>query len=346
MPKLTKHFGKYRGTVLNNIDPMQLGRIQVMIPDVLGTTPSNWAMPCVPLAGNQMGVYLVPQVGSSVWMEFEQGNADDPIWTGSFWSNAAQVPALGLSGIPTDPSIVVQSALQNCFAISDAPGPAGGIMLRSAEGASIIVNDTGIYIQNGKGASLVLLGPTVSINDGAFVVPEQDHTGDSRVIDRVSFEPVFVLCLVYFVDGGVSQRRRQGARFPGEAGNKSQDTAYHAENECVGRTGTPRQQDGRHDAQAGSREPQPDGLFGRIRNQGGGLLRVEVFMTIADARDSGVDQLTAIGEGVGIAHRYLRVSPWPPDAWTVRNKLQTNSSAFRVCRLDNRAGSDGAHCPT
>jgi hypothetical protein len=64
----------------------------------------------------------------------------------------------------------LQSTLQNSIVISDLPGPTGGIMLKSTTGATIIVNDTGIYIQNGKGASLVMAGPTVTINNGALVV--------------------------------------------------------------------------------------------------------------------------------------------------------------------------------
>ena len=54
--------------------------------------------------------------------------------------------------------------------ISDLPGPTGGIMLKSTTGASIIVNDTGIYIQNGKGASIIMTGPTVNINTGALTI--------------------------------------------------------------------------------------------------------------------------------------------------------------------------------
>ena len=154
MARRVKHYGKYRGTVINNIDPEQLGRIQVMVPDVLGTTPSGWALPCVPLAGMQMGMYLVPVVGSTVWVEFEKGDADLPIWTGGFWGSAGEVPVLGLTGGSQSPNIVVQSELQNSIVVSDAPGPAGGIMLKSPGGASVIVNDTGIYIQNGKGASI------------------------------------------------------------------------------------------------------------------------------------------------------------------------------------------------
>ena len=171
MSKPAKHYGKYRGTVVNNIDPEQRGRVQVMVPDVLGTTLSGWAMPCVPVAGPQMGTYMVPLVGSAVWVEFEKGDADLPIWTGGFWGNAGEVPVLALTGGSPSPNIVVQSELQNSIVVSDAPGPTGGIMLKSAGGASVIVNDTGIYLQNGKGASIVLLGPTVDINNGALVLP-------------------------------------------------------------------------------------------------------------------------------------------------------------------------------
>jgi uncharacterized protein involved in type VI secretion and phage assembly len=165
-----KFYGKYRGTVINNIDPMQLGRIMVMVPDVSGFIPTSWAMPCVPLAGKQMGTFVVPQIGSGVWVEFEQGDPDYPIWVGGFWGIAAEVPVLALAGVPGNPNIVLQSMLQNTLVISDLPGPTGGIMLKSTTGATLIVNDTGIYIQNGKGASLVMVGPTVTINNGALVV--------------------------------------------------------------------------------------------------------------------------------------------------------------------------------
>jgi uncharacterized protein involved in type VI secretion and phage assembly len=165
-----KFYGIYRGTVMNNIDPMQIGRIMVIVPDVGSITPSTWAMPCVPLSGKQMGTFMVPQIGASVWLQFEGGDPDRPVWTGGWWGDAAEVPALALAGVPADPNIVIQTTLQNAIVISDLPGPTGGIMLKSTTGATIIVNDTGIYIQNGKGASIVMAGPSVTINEGALVV--------------------------------------------------------------------------------------------------------------------------------------------------------------------------------
>jgi uncharacterized protein involved in type VI secretion and phage assembly len=162
-----KFFGKYRGTVLNNVDPMQIGRIQALVPDVENLRPIGWAMPCVPLAGPQMGAYFVPPVGAGVWIEFEEGDPDFPIWVGGYWNTAADVPALAQDRAS---DIVLQTAGQNAIVISDLAGPAGGIMLKSANGATIVINDAGITIQNGKGASLRLIGPEVDINDGALTV--------------------------------------------------------------------------------------------------------------------------------------------------------------------------------
>ena len=170
MSESNKYFGKYRGTVLQNIDPEQRARIQVIVPDVGGLLPSSWAMPCVPLAGKAMGTFMVPQIGAGVWVEFEQGDPEYPIWTGGFWGLAAEVPALALAGNPASPSMVFQTGLQNTLSISDLPGPTGGIMLKSTTGAMIVVNDIGITISNGKGATIVLAGPTVTINNGALVV--------------------------------------------------------------------------------------------------------------------------------------------------------------------------------
>ena len=170
MSDRTRYFGKYRGVVLTNIDPMQMGRIQVQVPDVLGPTLSSWAMPCVPFAGIQSGVFVTPQIGAGVWVEFEQGDADYPIWVGGFWGSAAEVPALALAGLPVSPSIVLQTGNQNTLMISDLPGPAGGIMLKHMTGAMISISEIGITISNGQGATIMLTGPTVTINGGALTV--------------------------------------------------------------------------------------------------------------------------------------------------------------------------------
>lgn len=141
MPNAQKYYGKYRGNVVNIVDPLKLGRVQVAVPAIIGNAQANWALPCLPAAGHQAGLYYLPTVGANVWVEFEGGDPNHPIWTGGFWDKPADVPAVG-----------------------------AGIVLKSASGATITVSDSGITIENGKGASIVMAGPTVTINNGALAV--------------------------------------------------------------------------------------------------------------------------------------------------------------------------------
>lgn len=171
---VARHYGKYRGLVIDNIDPLLIGRVMVQVPDVLGEIPSSWAMPCVPAAGIQSGCFIVPPIGSQVWVEFEQGDPDYPIVSGGFWGSAAEVPVLATAppAIPPGQNIVLQTTGENTFMVSDAPPSpvTGGIILKSVSGAMIVVNETGIYISNGEGATITLIGPAVDINLGALTV--------------------------------------------------------------------------------------------------------------------------------------------------------------------------------
>ena len=166
-----RFFGKYRGTVINNIDPMQTGRIMAQVPAVSQLLPTTWCMPCYPLAGTGSGASFVPQLRRRL-IEFEGGDPDYPIWTGCFYGLAAERPLDAAASNPASPSIVFQSQLLNGIVVSDVPPTpkTGGIILKSATGASIVVNDSGIYIDNMKGARIYLTGPTVLINNGALAI--------------------------------------------------------------------------------------------------------------------------------------------------------------------------------
>jgi uncharacterized protein involved in type VI secretion and phage assembly len=146
-----------------------MGRLQVTVPDVSNIQTSTWAMPSAALAGSQSGLFAVPPAGSNVWVEFEQGNSDYPVWSGGFWGSGAEVPSAATSAPPGVQCIVLQSVNGNMLVISDQPGPSGGILLKSSSGASIAINDSGITITNGQ-ATIQIAGPSVTVNNGALVV--------------------------------------------------------------------------------------------------------------------------------------------------------------------------------
>jgi uncharacterized protein involved in type VI secretion and phage assembly len=160
---MTQFFGKYRGKVENNIDPLQKGRVQVSVPAVLGGGSLSWAMPCVPYAGPGVGFFAIPPNGANVWVEFEAGNPDYPIWTGCFW---------GLGEVPAVPALAQIKVIKTDSAkieLNDLPG-IGGITIETSMGMKLSITTLGIELTDGMGGSIKLTGPQVSINGGALEV--------------------------------------------------------------------------------------------------------------------------------------------------------------------------------
>jgi len=138
------HYGKYRGTVVDNADSLQQARLLVAVPAVNGAS-TVWALPCLPPGVSA----TLPAIGSAVWVEFEAGDLSHPVWCGVFWTDSAQVPA------PLrDPGIQAPEA----------------IALRTRDGANLQIDAQGIVLDNGKGATVSLRGPVVSINHGALEI--------------------------------------------------------------------------------------------------------------------------------------------------------------------------------
>jgi uncharacterized protein involved in type VI secretion and phage assembly len=168
-----RYYGKYRGTVTANVDPEQRGRIQVEVPDVLFEIPSTWAESCVPLSGTTgfpMGMYVVPPVDAAVWVEFEHGDPNLPIWVGCRFPSSSDVPSAATDGVPGDANIIIQSLAKHFIMISDVPGE-GGITLQSSSGAQIVVTDIGITLSSGDGGtSIELTEASVDINSGTLTV--------------------------------------------------------------------------------------------------------------------------------------------------------------------------------
>ncbi len=164
---MSQFFGKYRGKVANNIDPMQLGRVQVSVPAVLGDGSLSWAMPCAPYGGSGVGFFAVPPVGANIWVEFEGGDSDYPIWSGCFWG-VGEVPAQ-----PALPQMKVCKTDGITLTLSDLPG-AGGFTVEVGPPVvptplKMVFNASGIEISN-SAASVKLTPASVSLNNGALEV--------------------------------------------------------------------------------------------------------------------------------------------------------------------------------
>lgn len=77
-----QHFyGKYRGWVVDVDDPEQAGRLRLRIPEILGDYTSEWAVPSWP-PGTTPEQHHLPEVGAEVWVDFEAGDVNRPIWDG------------------------------------------------------------------------------------------------------------------------------------------------------------------------------------------------------------------------------------------------------------------------
>lgn len=83
----SSYFGKYRGVVTDVDDPSNQCRIRATVPAVLGEQACGWALPSAPFAGDGHGMVMLPKVGSGVWIEFEAGRLDNPIWSGAWWAS-------------------------------------------------------------------------------------------------------------------------------------------------------------------------------------------------------------------------------------------------------------------
>lgn len=156
-----QYIGKFRGVVVNNIDPKKMARIMAIVPDVSNVALTSWAMPSLPWCGPQMGMVCVPPIGAGVWIEFEHGDQDYPIWTGCFWGSPAEVPSTA-----TLPSlgITFQTLGQNMMQLSEL-----GITLKTKL-ANIEIRDDQILIEHRPMAKVVVSMNTVDINGGALQV--------------------------------------------------------------------------------------------------------------------------------------------------------------------------------
>lgn len=134
-----RFYGKYRGLVTDNMDPDNLGRLRVLVPEVLGEVVTGWASPCAPYFGTQAGFFAMPPIGAGVWVEFEAGDLSRPIWVGGWWGEQ-DVP-MGPMGARTTPNTKVLRSEGGLIVVLD--DSAQTISVSDAAGTSSMVVDVG-----------------------------------------------------------------------------------------------------------------------------------------------------------------------------------------------------------
>jgi hypothetical protein len=174
-PGPQRFHGKYRGKVSNNVDVLMLGRLQVTVPAVPGLR-MGWALPCTPYAGRGVGFYAMPPVGANVWVEFEGGDPNHPIWSGCFWEEE-EVP-----GSPVvNPEIKIFQTTSISMVLNDVPGE-GGFTLTvkppiTEVPMSITINAAGITLSCPE--STVKMTPesiTLTVPPGSQVISAETIT--------------------------------------------------------------------------------------------------------------------------------------------------------------------------
>lgn len=159
-------FGKFRGEVVSNEDDRGRGRLEVRVPTVMGAQPI-WALPCVPYAGPGEGLFAMPPVGAKVWIEFEGGDTNFPIWVGCFWGDGQ------IDSPDADPKIKFLRTSGAIIRIDDGEGT---VTIETGDGTVLTIGGGEIKLDateinhSGGGGTMKLSAAGLDVNNGAFSV--------------------------------------------------------------------------------------------------------------------------------------------------------------------------------
>lgn len=157
-----RHHGLFAGLVTDNDDPQHLCRVQVQVPEVLADGNTGWCLPALPLTGDGSGLAAVPPIGTQVWVQWPGGDLSaPPVWLGGTYSAGSGVPGAG-------PRTVILLTPGGHRVELDDDGTA--VTITCSQGPVITLDSSGVSIDNGQGAKVVMQGPKVDVNDGALVV--------------------------------------------------------------------------------------------------------------------------------------------------------------------------------
>lgn len=140
--KRDRFYGVVVGKVINPVDPMALGRLQVQLPFIDSVDLSPWARVAVPMAGVAHGSYFIPNLGDEVLVAFEHGDVRAPYIIGSLWNAMAPPPLPS----PVAQIRMLRTLVGNTIMFAEAPPT---ITIMTPAGQTIILSPAGIQITAG-----------------------------------------------------------------------------------------------------------------------------------------------------------------------------------------------------
>jgi len=180
-----KVHGAVTARVINLLDPLTLGRVQVQLPSIDALDLQPWARVAVPDAGFLHGHYFLPNVGDEVLVIFEHGDVSAPYIIGSLWTALAPPPLqspvpqirairtlVGNQLVFTDvpPSITLQTAPTAPAAMPTPPSPAGPHHTVMLSPAGIqAMSPTTIVLQVGQ-SSVIITPASITLQSSGNVV--------------------------------------------------------------------------------------------------------------------------------------------------------------------------------
>src|SRR4051794_22030915 len=156
-------YGKYSGTVVDDKDPKKQGRLQVEVPSVWRGTKPLWARPCFP-----PGQFFTPPVGAHVWVEFEAGDPQYPLWVGVWWAEK-DVPEKAALELPTTRVITTPSG--HTVEFDDKEGEEAITVHHKADGFVSIDPQGSVVVGNSSGSLIYLNAADAEVS----VVSEHGH---------------------------------------------------------------------------------------------------------------------------------------------------------------------------
>jgi hypothetical protein len=153
------YFGKYRGTITDNSDPDNLGRVKAKVPRVLGDVETGWALPAFIYGGaSEQGFFAVPDIGAGVWIEFEGGDLSYPIWSGT-WFTTGDIPESAKPG-----KKVLKTKSGHKIVLDD---DGGSVEITDSNGNTVKMDSSAVKIAAGGAVKVVIDAPQIELVENA-----------------------------------------------------------------------------------------------------------------------------------------------------------------------------------